>query len=76
MGIQVYCEKQAVAGLLVVNESSADPGLPGVIPIPVDANHISICKPESRDKLVYSRVRKLVADICDGTSDRLTSINH
>jgi hypothetical protein len=62
MGIQAYCEKQTLAGLLVVNESSADPGLQGVVPIPVDANHASICKPESREKLVYSRIRKFVSD--------------
>jgi hypothetical protein len=63
MRVQVYCEKQSVAGLLVVNETSADPGLAGVIPIPVDENHISICKPESREKLVYSRIKRFVADI-------------
>jgi hypothetical protein len=61
--VQVYCEKQSVAGLLVVNESSADPGLKGVIPIPLDENHVTICKPESREKLIYSRVKRLVAQI-------------
>jgi hypothetical protein len=30
--------------VLVVNETSADPGLPGVVPIPLDETHISICK--------------------------------
>jgi len=63
IAIQVYCEKQSVAGLLVVNETSADPGLKGVIPVPLDENHVSICKPESREKLVYSRIRRFVADI-------------
>ena len=62
MGIQAYCEKQAVAGFVVVSETSADPGLQGVVPIPVDENHVSICKPDSREKLVYSRIRKFVAD--------------
>jgi hypothetical protein len=63
MRIQAYCEKQPCGGLLVVNESSADPGLPGVVAIPLDENHISICKPESRERLVYSRVKRFVADI-------------
>jgi hypothetical protein len=37
MRIQVYCDKLPVgAGILVVNETSADPGLQGVIPVPVD----------------------------------------
>jgi hypothetical protein len=63
MGIQAYCEKRTVAGLLVVNESSADPGLQGVVPIPVDEDHVSICKPDSREKLVFSRVKKFVGDL-------------
>jgi hypothetical protein len=64
MRIQVYCEKLPVgAGILVVNETSADPGLQGVIPIPVDEDHVSICKPETREKLVYSRVKRFVTDV-------------
>ncbi len=63
MRIQVYCEKLPVsAGILVVNESSADPGLQGVVPIPVDEDHVSICKPENREKLVYSRVKRFVTE--------------
>jgi predicted alpha/beta hydrolase family esterase len=58
--IEVYCEKQKTSGLLVVDESSADPGIPGVVPIPVDCNHISIAKPESRNSLIYRRVKRFV----------------
>ncbi|MFF5077859.1 esterase/lipase family protein [Actinoplanes sp. NPDC000266] len=39
--------------VLVVPEASADPGLPGVLPIPVDEDHMSIAKPGTRDHLVY-----------------------
>jgi hypothetical protein len=41
----------------------ADPGLPRVQPVGVDADHVDICKPEDRDSLVYGRVRRFVADI-------------
>jgi hypothetical protein len=45
---------------LVVSEESADPGVTGLRPIPVDADHITICKPESRTSLIYvSLVRHL-----------------
>src|SRR5262249_38396696 len=45
----VYFETQPICGTtLVVDEASANPGLPGVYPIPILANHISICKPPSR----------------------------
>jgi hypothetical protein len=33
----VYCEKKPLAGVLVVNETTADPGIAGVIPIPLTA---------------------------------------
>jgi hypothetical protein len=51
------------AGILVVNETTADPGIVGVIPIPVDENHVSICKPASKDSQIYRRVKRLVEDI-------------
>jgi hypothetical protein len=63
IAIQVYCEKQTVGGIIVVNETSADPGIKGIVPIPLDETHISICKMESREKLVYSRVKRLVHEI-------------
>ena len=59
----VYCEKRPIAGLLVVNETTADPGIAGVIPIPVDEDHVSICKPASKDSQIYRRVKRLVEDI-------------
>jgi len=58
----VYFETQTVAKLLVVDESSADPGIAGVIPIPVDGNHIDICKPASKHSLTYMRTLNLIKD--------------
>lgn len=59
----VYCEKRDVGGVLVVNETTADPGIAGVIPIPLDEDHISIAKPPSRDAQLYKRVNKLVWEL-------------
>jgi formylglycine-generating enzyme required for sulfatase activity len=44
LGIQtfVYYEKLPTTGLLVVDETTANPGIPGVRPIPVDEDHCSI----------------------------------
>lgn len=64
--ILVYCEKKTVGGILVVNEATADPGLPGVIPIPLDEDHISICKPSSQTSQVYRRVCRLIEDTVIG----------
>ncbi|MDS4032044.1 MAG: hypothetical protein RKO66_18525 [Candidatus Contendobacter sp.] len=63
----VYCEKRPVAGILVVNETTADPGIVGVIPIPVDEDHVSICKPASKGSQIYRRVKRLVEDIVAAT---------
>ncbi|WP_165073204.1 esterase/lipase family protein [Paludisphaera rhizosphaerae] len=63
---QAYCEKKVTGwkglGVIVVDDRSADPGLPGVVPVPLDEDHLSICKPLSRDALLYKRVRRLVKE--------------
>jgi hypothetical protein len=63
---EVYCEKEKTGwkglGVIVVDDRSADPGIPGVVPIPLDEDHLSICKPESREKLLYKRVRRFVEE--------------
>jgi hypothetical protein len=58
-----FFEKRPTAGRLIVPESSADPGLPAVTPIGVDADHIRICKPVDREDLVYARVCMFVAEL-------------
>jgi hypothetical protein len=67
--IQVYCEKKKIKGFLVVDETSANPGIPGVTPIPTDCDHLSICRPDSRESLVYLSIRKFIQrysiDVCD-----------
>jgi len=54
-------ETQATKKLRVVDETSSDPGIHGVFPVPVDADHISIAKPPSRDDHVYGAIRKFVS---------------
>lgn len=59
----VFFETRSTKGLHVVDAASANPALPKVQPVGVDANHIDICKPPGRDALVYGRTRKLVASV-------------
>lgn len=47
---------------IIVEQPDADPGVAGTNPIPVDADHISICKPANRNSPVYVSVRKRVGD--------------
>jgi hypothetical protein len=47
---------------LVVDESSANPGINGVTPISIDATHTEICRPTSREATVYLRVKRFVGE--------------
>lgn len=58
----VLCESQPVCGVMVVNPVSADPGIAPVRVIPVDKNHINICKPTSRDDQVFLETRQFISD--------------
>jgi hypothetical protein len=64
--VEVYCEKVPTHGFVVVNETSADPGIVGVIPVPLDEDHASICKPTSRDSLLYKRTRRFIRQCLQG----------
>lgn len=68
LGIQVqaFCETQptslgtkfpaTVIKRIVVNCTSADPGLPNVNVVPLGKDHISICQLDSREDLLYKNV--------------------
>jgi pimeloyl-ACP methyl ester carboxylesterase len=64
MGIKtvVMYESQPTEGALVVDASSADPGITGVHAIRMDADHLTICKPTSKNADIYLRVRNFIRD--------------
>lgn len=51
----------------VVGEDSGDPQLPGMSAIPVDANHLTICKFSNRAAITYRQVREFT-QTCTGLS--------
>ena len=57
---KVYYETQAVNGILVVDEDSANPGIETVKPVAIPKNHIDLCKPESQNSLEYLGVKKFI----------------
>jgi tetratricopeptide (TPR) repeat protein len=57
---QIFYETRDTQAGSIVDEASADPGLPGDPPVPIDADHIDIVKPEDRSSLLYMRVRQFV----------------
>lgn len=55
LGIETHCfyESYPMKGVMVVDQTSADPGITGVVPRPLDADHASICKPPDRNHTLY-----------------------
>ncbi len=62
LGIEtaVLSETKSTKGLRIVDETSSDPGIEGVYPIPIDADHIDICKPGVKESEVYLHVKRFV----------------
>lgn len=63
--IQVYRETKTTTMVLVVDAASSDPGMPGVVVIPVDADHISICKPADQNAEVYVGIKNFIKTAID-----------
>ena len=62
----VYYEKFKTKNLLeIVDRSSADPGVTGTQPVPLDKDHINICKPKDQDDVVYIGVKRHVKKVYD-----------
>jgi hypothetical protein len=66
---QVFSETQPTKGIHVVDAESANPGLAGVRAIPVEANHIDICKPTDRKSVVYGQVLRFVSSLREEVSN-------
>jgi tetratricopeptide (TPR) repeat protein len=65
---RIFYETRTTAAGETVDEASADPGLPGNPPVPIDADHINIVKPEDRASLLYMGVRQF-AELVPGGGD-------
>lgn len=60
---EAYFEARDTKGARIVDESSANPGISGVVPIPVDADHFEICKPSTKGALLYKRACQFLARV-------------
>jgi hypothetical protein len=58
-----YSETKPLWGIgLVVDRVSADPGIPGLVPVPLESDHVDMCKCQTTDALSYQGVCKFVRD--------------
>jgi tetratricopeptide (TPR) repeat protein len=58
----IFYEARGTPAGVIVDEASADPGLPGRPPIPIDADHITIVKPPDRVAVQYARARDFISE--------------
>ena len=63
--IKVYYETKKTWGIQVVDRVTANPNVLGVEPIAIEADHICICKPESRDDKLYKSVSSFVRQLVE-----------
>lgn len=59
---QAYSENEKILSTLIVSPTSADPNVEGCVVIPLDGNHITICKPQSKQSPIYSTTKKFISE--------------
>jgi hypothetical protein len=60
---KVYFETKKTMKILIVDPTSADPGIAGIVPIPIETDHIQICKPPSRGNDVYVGCKQFIQKV-------------
>lgn len=75
ISVKSFYETAKTWGVQVVDKVSGNPGIYGSDPIPVEADHLQICKPEGSDAPVHRSICKFIRDLLpqstksDGSSD-------
>ena len=67
----VYYEKFATNKSVIVARESADPGISDVEPVPIDKDHIDICKPKDKGDTVYLGIKRHIQKVVK-SAGRLT----
>jgi hypothetical protein len=57
-----YSEQKPIGLSLIVDQSSADPGITGSLVIPVPFDHLTICKPSANTDLVCIKTAQFIND--------------
>lgn len=58
--VRPFYETQKTGGIHIVDKVTANPNVNGAEPAAVQADHIQICKPTSREALVYASVADMI----------------
>lgn len=81
--VRVYSETQPLRpsglwrllpfGATVVSPSSSQPHIPGEAGTPVEADHLSICKPQSRTSGIYPSMKAFIGEVEAAMAPRITT---
>lgn len=63
IGVDAYYETVKLGPVTVVDSMSGNPTIDGCVPVPVDADHITIAKPKSRKDIVYKGVLRSLENL-------------
>lgn len=67
LGTVVYYEKHPTNSTVVVSKRSADPGVGGAQLVPVDKNHVNLCKPIDEEDVVYLGIKRRIQNVVGRT---------
>ena len=72
----VYYEKHATnKSVVVVSRNSSDPGVGTVKPVPIDKDHINICKPSDTEDIVYLGVKRHIQKVVKSTEQSTSEVD-
>lgn len=60
-------------GFLVVDQTSAEPHVPGEVAIPLDEDHVSICKLTDRSAPLYKSLRRFITEVMTESAAETTT---
>jgi hypothetical protein len=59
-----FYETERLNGQIIVDAASANPAVMGCDPVPLTANHVTMCKLPSKDHAAFVSVRSFIVDTC------------
>lgn len=70
-----FYETVPTKGLMVVDQAEANPGIRGAKTIPVDADHIGICKPQSKSDITHLALVQFLRGCFSGISAKVPELD-
>jgi len=61
-------ETMPTKGVTIVDSGSANPGVPNCDPVPIDANHVDICKFHDKEQLGFLSINNFLEEVFDAAS--------